>query len=111
MEIMFSWDGDDSFVLYQIEDLDPARINGWLMRDVAFAGGRYVQTTPTSWTELGDDGAIFEFEQQARDEWSVYLLDVGRDVGIQLDLWRGEILYTAPGQQDQVLLYEVTGEF
>ena len=59
------------------------------------------------WTEYNlAGGATFAFEEQGRDEWSVYMYDASRDVHLQLDLWRKKILYAA-GSDPKVDLYDI----
>jgi hypothetical protein len=57
--------------------------------------GTYFQTDPYSWVEQNAVGqAVFFFEEQGRDDWSVYLYDSSRGVGIQLDLFRQKVVYS-----------------
>lgn len=51
--------------------------------------GTFVQTAPGTWVERNKDGQ-FNFREEGRDEWSVYLVKVGRQAGqkVQLDLYR-----------------------
>jgi len=59
------------------------------------------------WTEYDLAGnATFTFEEQGRDEWSVYMYDASRDVSLQLDLWRKKILY-AVGSDPKVDIYDI----
>ncbi|QDU81190.1 hypothetical protein Pla110_29290 [Polystyrenella longa] len=54
--------------------------------------GTFVQTAPGTWVERNKDGQ-FNFREEGRDEWSVYLVKVGRQEGqkVQLDLHRKTI--------------------
>jgi len=55
------------------------------------------------------DAIRFQFEEQDRDDWSVYLYDGSRNVDIQTDLWTGKIMYAAGGEPLREL-YEVLAE-
>ena len=43
---------------------------------------------------VGPGASSFEFFEEGRDDWSVYLHDLGRDVNIQIDLYTGHVLYS-----------------
>lgn len=67
--------------------------------------GGFVQISNFAWLEVGT-GASFTFEERGRDEWSVYLHDVNRDISIQLDYHRNKVIYTdSSGTFD---LYDIT---
>jgi hypothetical protein len=53
------------------------------------ATGMFVETERGQWIEHNADGR-FTFQEEGRDEWSVYLVKVGRQAGqkVQLDLHR-----------------------
>ncbi len=53
------------------------------------ATGMFVETSGGQWIEHNADGR-FTFREEGRDEWSVYLVKVGRQAGqkVQLDLHR-----------------------
>lgn len=91
-------------------------VTGWTVAAAEFGTaqgeylGTYRQTGPDTWQEEGPDGAVrFQFEEQDRDDWSVYLYDGSRDVDIQIDLWTGKIMYADSGNplREQ---YEVLAE-
>lgn len=48
----------------------------------------------------------FRFREATRDEWSVYLVDDSRNVEIQLDLFKKQVLY-APIGQPRTPLYTI----
>lgn len=54
--------------------------------------GAFNQIGQLKWQEKNPDG-VFSFNEQSRDEWSIYLLDSERNITIQLDLYKKEILY------------------
>ena len=54
--------------------------------------GVFYQTGQLKWQEKNPDG-VFLFNEKSRDEWSIYLLDPDRNITIQLDLYKKEILY------------------
>ncbi len=67
-------------------------VTGWLVTEVGVQPGGtsrgFRQVDWTTWAELDAQGAeSFEFQQTARDDWSVYLEDRRRDVSLQLDLY------------------------
>lgn len=85
-------------------------VNGYNVVEVYHSGGRFVENGGGRWTELGNDGAQFNFVETGRDEWSVYLNDPGRNLQIQLDLHRRQILW---GQNNgpKSPLYNMTDAF
>lgn len=83
--------------------------NGYNVAQVIFDGGMFTWDGATSWVEGGSDGTPrFQFSEQGRDEWSVYLFDSSRDVKIQLDLHRAKVLY-GQGNSEMRDLYTITG--
>jgi hypothetical protein len=62
------------------------------------------------WYELDAAGSHrrFQFVEENRDDWSVYLLDEPRNVRLQLDLHRRIVRYR-PGSQAWVDLYPICG--
>lgn len=76
-------------------------VTGYTVRYVEFGdgttvGGTYRQISPDTWVEqgVGPGASSFEFFEEGRDDWSVYLHDLGRDVNIQIDLYTGHVLYS-----------------
>ncbi len=60
--------------------------------------GQYVQQGGPDWVETGADGGTrFHFREKGRDDWSVYLRDDSRGVGIQLDLHTHKVMYRDSG--------------
>ncbi|MES2444275.1 MAG: mannan-binding lectin [Pseudomonadota bacterium] len=56
---------------------------------VAFADGQYRRQPDGTWAELNTQGRItFRFRETGRDDWSVYLTEIGSDKQLQLDLHR-----------------------
>lgn len=87
---------------------DNAPLNGRNVAQVFHQGGSFRQTGPSRWGEFDASGRqTFSFEEQGRDEWSVYLLDRSRNVEIQLDLFRKWISYGATGARRSDL-YPIT---
>ncbi|MGH8030546.1 MAG: hypothetical protein ACREO3_11505, partial [Arenimonas sp.] len=68
-----------------------AAANGWSVTQVDYGQGRFAQVDRNQWREDAPDGQ-HQFEELQRDEWSVYLLDRSRDMRIQLDLFRKEVI-------------------
>ncbi len=72
-------------------------VNGRNVRKVSTGdyGATFVNVEGRIWHELREDGSLaFEFTEGGRDEWSVYLSDESRGVGLQLDLWTKDIIYS-----------------
>ncbi|MDF7777105.1 mannan-binding lectin [Sphingomonas sp. AOB5] len=60
--------------------------------------GQYVKQGRDTWAELDTRGRpIFQFRERARDDWSVYLVDEGRGVEIQLDIHRRKVTISNRG--------------
>ncbi|MEM1368101.1 MAG: hypothetical protein AAGG02_08785 [Cyanobacteria bacterium P01_H01_bin.15] len=54
-----------------------------------YADGRFQKTQPGGWQEFNAVGeATFSFQETARDDWSVYLIDPSRNLQIQIDIHR-----------------------
>lgn len=82
--------------------------NGFDVVVVNHDGGGFVHTGGKQWHEADNLGNTrFYFQEQARDEWSVYLHDASRNVSIQLDLYRKKVLYGV-GNQPKTDLYNIT---
>ena len=71
--------------------------------------GEFIQKEGAEWVVLDKNGdEVSQFEEVARDAWSVYLNDDSRGVSVQLDLWTEEIYqYPSNQLQDKALLYNV----
>ena len=54
----------------------------------------YTLTPGKQWVETGSGGGTFNFVEQQRDDWSVYLFDASRSVNLQLDLHTKTIYYS-----------------
>lgn len=70
-----------------------AAVDGHSVALVGYGGGEFRQVGSGQWRETGADGNGFAFRETGRDAGSVYLLDDARQVRIQLDLQRGQVLY------------------
>lgn len=83
-------------------------VNGYAVGKVLHAAGSFTNAGNGQWLEADVQGQItFQFQEESRDEWSVYLLDPTRNVAIQLDLYRGQILY-GQGAEPKTDLYPIT---
>ncbi len=89
----------------------PKKINGQNASKVSFSGGAFVQQAGTkNWSETDANGtARFRYVETGRDEWSVYLIDKSRNVGIALDLFKKQIKYKGPNAAAYRNLYGITG--
>ena len=67
--------------------------------------GAFVQLNTVDWIETGL-GTSSSFEEQGRDEWSVYLYDASRGVSIQLDYHRKKVVYSDANSSFD--LYDIT---
>jgi len=79
------------------------KVNGYLASAVTYNFnngkplGEFIQTGPKTWKEQSFKGdGKFTFQEQNRDEWSVYLYDASRKVHIQLDLHTRKVMYSDP---------------
>jgi hypothetical protein len=71
---------------------------GGTVISVAFPGGSFRMDPAGGWNEYGGDGRVtFRFRETGRDDWSVYLQEIGSDKQIQLDLHRMRILISQGG--------------
>lgn len=93
--------------LYQITRSSSAA-KGWNVRTVSYQGGVFQMSGGRNWIESNRDGR-HNFQEQNRDEWSVYLFDPSRGVNIQLDLHRKEIFYADRYNPSRRVLYRITG--
>lgn len=93
--------------LYRITS-GSSKLSGWLVKNVAFNNGAFVNRGNKNWVETGASNEVrFNFSEIARDDWSVYLKDHSRNVHIQLDLHTRKIMYNA-GNDPRVPLYNIT---
>lgn len=86
-----------------------SEVNGRNVVSVRMPSGRYRMTGAGAWVEQGKDGATFNFVEENRDDWSVYLLDSSRGVRLQLDLHRRQVFYADQSAPDMRPLYAITG--
>jgi len=82
-------------------------VNGWNVIRANFDGGVFQQTEPGQWTEFGNGGQNFYFEERARDAWSVYMHDTSRDISIQIDIFR-DWISVGEGDGPRTDLYQIT---
>ncbi|MEP3048028.1 MAG: hypothetical protein ABJL55_21935 [Roseibium sp.] len=90
-----------------VTPLPYSNVNGSNVVQVDFPAGKFKQAGWRQWHETDAQGRVrFNFQEQARDEWSVYMFDASRNVSIQLDLYRKKILY-GQGNQPKTDLYDI----
>ncbi len=71
----------------------PTGITGYTVAHVIHPRGTFTDSGNGSWDERNQRGQVtYRFQEQARDDWSVYLFDSSRNVALQLDLHRKKIL-------------------
>ena len=80
--------------------------NGWNAVQVNYSDGQFFQNG-NQWIERNPRGTYY-FVETHRDEWSVYLLDSGRNARIQLDLWQKKIYYSDTNTA-RTPIYAITG--
>ncbi|WP_424983863.1 MliC family protein [Maritalea sp. S77] len=86
-------------------------VNGYVVSQVNHALGSFANAGNGQWHEIDMQGQVtFQFQEEYRDEWSVYLFDASRNVSIQIDLYRGQISY-AVGSDPKTDLYSITDAF
>lgn len=94
--------------LYQIVG-SSSEVNGRNVLSVLMPSGQYRMTGAGTWVEQGNNGGTFNFVEENRDDWSVYLLDGSRGVHLQLDLHRRQVFYSDASAPNMRLLYAITG--
>ena len=113
--VRIALDHDDYLSLAEVEVYGrPAResavqVKGDNVGRVGYAengNGSFEQTGPGRWHETNRDGQ-HDFREAGRDEWSVYLRDDARGMGVQLDLFRKMVSYQPDGGQ-KTDLYAIT---
>lgn len=86
----------------------PATVNGFSVGQVLHPGGSFTNTRGVQWQEADAQGRVtFHFREESRDEGSVYLFDASRNVSLQLDLHRRQVLYGL-GTEPKTVLYPIT---
>jgi hypothetical protein len=86
-----------------------AEINGRNVSSVFMPSGQLRMSGAGAWVERGNNGATFNFVEENRDDWSVYLLDSSRGVRLQLDLHRRQVFYADASAPAMRPLYAITG--
>lgn len=86
-----------------------AEVNGRNVLSVRMPSGQLRMTGAGAWVEQGNNGATFNFVEENRDDWSVYLLDSSRGVRLQVDLHRRQVFYADESAPDMRPLYAITG--
>ncbi|MEQ1756217.1 MAG: hypothetical protein ABL973_19025 [Micropepsaceae bacterium] len=86
-----------------------SEVNGRNVLSVWMPSGQYRMTGAGAWVEQGNNGATFNFVEESRDDWSVYLSDGSRGVRLQLDLHRRQVFYADASAPDMRPLYAITG--
>ena len=86
-----------------------SEVNGRNVVSVRMPSGKYRMTGAGAWVEKGNNGATFNFVEENRDDWSVYLLDSTRGVRLQLDLHRRQVFYADESAPAMRPLYAITG--
>ncbi len=85
-----------------------AAVTGLNVTEVKTPEGKFVLMPGAGWEERGRDGGRFQFAEQNRDDWSVYLFDASRGVRIQLDLHTRTVSYADAGAPGMRPLYRIS---
>jgi len=70
-----------------------AAVNGQNVVLVEVPNAQFSMVAPGQWVKQGANGEHFEFTEDNRDEWSVYLTDASRGVSLQLDLFQKQVYF------------------
>lgn len=93
---------------YAISPTEAAGITGRNVTVVMAPESTFVLLPGNAWEERGRDGARFQFVEQNRDDWSVYLIDDSRGVRLQLDLHTRTISYADANDPRMRPLYRIS---
>ncbi len=98
--------------LYEILN-SSAKVNGWMVQEVTFennggAKGKFIQKDGKGWVEVDliSGQTKFNFIEQNRDDWSVYLFDKSRNAHVQLDLHTSLVMFGS-GNQKKYPIYKI----
>lgn len=114
-EIILDWDKPGRSKLYDVSKalngaggstIGKDVINGYNTTFIGYDGGSFFKDASGAWKE-GTVTNIWTFKETRRDEWSVYLFDESRQMSIQLDLYKKEIILNWE-RSDRRKLYDVT---
>ena len=107
-EFFFSYVANDEDYLEISGELAASGVTGLTVGYVAYDGGEFDQIGDNEWRETNNtDGEEHYFEEEERDEWSVYLYDSSRNINIQLNLWTREIILDDNIDQEPYVLYTI----
>jgi hypothetical protein len=85
-----------------------ASVNGTNVVQTDYPGGAFRQSGLRQWQETDARGRVrYNFVENSRDQWSVYLFDASRNVSVQLDLHRKKIS-VGLANQPRVDFYNIT---
>lgn len=85
-----------------------ANVNGTNVVRTDYPGGAFKLSGLREWQETDARGRVrYNFVEQSRDQWSVYLFDASRNVSVQLDLHRKKIS-VGLANQPRVDFYNIT---
>ena len=93
---------------YAISPTQAAGVTGRNVTEVMAPESTFVLLPGNAWEERGHDGSRFQFVEQNRDDWSVYLIDNSRGVRLQLDLHTRTISYADANEPRMRPLYRVS---
>ena len=87
----------------------PTTVKGFNVGQVLHLGGSFRHLGNGRWQEYTSNGhKTHRFQEQGRDEWSVYLFDHSRNIALQLDLHEKKILIGV-GNGPKAVLHAITG--
>jgi hypothetical protein len=93
---------------YAVSPTQAAGVTGRNVTEVMAPESRFVLLPGNAWEERGRDGSRFQFVEQNRDDWSVYLIDPSRGVRLQLDLHTRTISYADANEPRMRPLYRIS---
>ena len=83
-QVLISYPGSNGYEeLYLV--VNSKKINGWMADQAHFQSGLFRQPLSGTWVRAAN-GTTY-FDEEARDEWSVYLISRQGGERIQLDFW------------------------
>lgn len=99
--------GDSGMSQNRIIKVSGNQVNGRNVNQVFHSQGKFVDNGGGNWSEIGNNGGGFNFRENNRDDWSVYLFDASRNVNIQLDI-HTKTIYYSDANSGRRPLYKIT---
>jgi hypothetical protein len=84
-----------------------AAVDGFSVSFVQYPSGNFSKGSDGTWVERSSN-AIIRFAETGRDQWSVYLQEIGSNKLIALDLWTLKVKISYGPHEAYRPLYEIT---